>query len=64
MCSEREFIEAKKFFKVRCEVPKGLLGVRILVLGKLDHWVQPGELPEGDRITHGQAQCGDLEGPD
>lgn len=48
------------FFKVRREVPKGLLDMGIVVLGKHDYWVQLGELPEGDRITH---SAGDSEGP-
>lgn len=43
------FVKSKKCFKVKCEVPKGLLDRRrIIVLEKNDFGVHPGELPKGN----------------
>lgn len=50
MCSE-SLQKAKKLFKGKREVPKGLLDVRIIVPDKRGFWVPLGELREGNRIT-------------
>lgn len=45
----RVFVKSKVCFNVKCEVPKGLLDIRkIIVLEKSDFWAHPGELPGGN----------------